>query len=123
MHLHAIDQSARIQVNKLLPGDEILAINGEDVSQACKDAVVTLVKYVHNTKHTTLLLFYRSCTDEITLTVCQPRLPDVRRFNRNAIKQRSFTVVSQVGHTVGVEKSAIKKQSKSRALCGGSGAS
>ncbi|GFS04012.1 FERM and PDZ domain-containing protein [Elysia marginata] len=44
-------------VDKLLPGDLILKINGEEVRRAPKDKVIELV---------------RSCRHSITLTVCQP---------------------------------------------------
>ena len=41
-----------------MPGDEIWAVNGVDVTESTKDAVVRLVK---------------QCPDTITLTVSQPR--------------------------------------------------
>ncbi|GFN91613.1 Ferm and pdz domain-containing protein, partial [Plakobranchus ocellatus] len=44
-------------VDKLLPGDLILKINGEEVRRAPRDKVIELV---------------RSCRHSITLTVCQP---------------------------------------------------
>lgn len=44
-------------VEKLLPGDQIIKINGEDVKKAPRQYVIDLV---------------RSCRDMMTLTVCQP---------------------------------------------------
>ena len=49
-------------MGKLLPSDEILDVNGEDVREATKDHVVHLV---------------RSSGDKIRLTVCQPIAKDV----------------------------------------------
>jgi len=46
-------------VNKLMPGDQILAIDGEDVKGAPRDHVINLV---------------RNCRDRVTLVVCQPPL-------------------------------------------------
>ncbi|XP_058055847.1 uncharacterized protein LOC131207253 [Anopheles bellator] len=46
-------------VNKLEPGDQILAVNGEDVKDAPRDHVIQLV---------------RNCETSVTLLVCQPRL-------------------------------------------------
>ena len=48
--------------DKLLPGDQILVINGEDVKKAPRDHVIGLV---------------RSCTDRVCLSVCQPPLDNV----------------------------------------------
>ena len=48
----------------LLPGDQILAINGEDVKTASQDHVIQLV---------------RSCKDKVTLTVTQPPLDNSAR--------------------------------------------
>lgn len=47
---------------KLLPGDQILMINGEDVKKAPRDHVIQLV---------------RSCKDRVQLTVTQPPLDNV----------------------------------------------
>ncbi|XP_050308771.1 FERM and PDZ domain-containing protein 4 [Anthonomus grandis grandis] len=44
-------------VDKLLPGDQILTVNGEDVKLAPREHVISLV---------------RSCTHSVTLEVCQP---------------------------------------------------
>lgn len=44
-------------MNKLQPGDHILAVNGEDVIDAPRDRVIQLV---------------RSCEKQVTLLVCQP---------------------------------------------------
>ncbi|XP_047024894.1 uncharacterized protein LOC124633647 isoform X2 [Helicoverpa zea] len=44
-------------VGKLEPGDQILCVNGEDVSLAAREHVITAV---------------RACTDKVTLRVCQP---------------------------------------------------
>lgn len=49
-------------IGKLLPCDEIRAVNGEDVVNATKDHVVELV---------------RGCPEEVRLTVCQPTTSDV----------------------------------------------
>lgn len=49
-------------MDKLLPGDQILMINGEDVKKAPRDHVIQLV---------------RSCKESVTLTVCQPPLDNV----------------------------------------------
>uniref|UniRef100_A0A182UE58 PDZ domain-containing protein n=1 Tax=Anopheles melas TaxID=34690 RepID=A0A182UE58_9DIPT len=46
-------------VNKLEPGDQILAVNGEDVKDAPRDHVIQLV---------------RNCETSVTLLVCQPQL-------------------------------------------------
>ncbi|XP_055547639.1 uncharacterized protein LOC129731566 [Wyeomyia smithii] len=46
-------------VNKLEPGDQILAVNGEDVKDAPRDHVIQLV---------------RNCENTVTLLVCQPQL-------------------------------------------------
>ncbi|XP_049282133.1 uncharacterized protein LOC125763270 [Anopheles funestus] len=46
-------------VNKLEPGDQILAVNGEDVKDAPRDHVIQLV---------------RNCESSVTLLVCQPQL-------------------------------------------------
>ncbi|ENN80544.1 hypothetical protein YQE_03038, partial [Dendroctonus ponderosae] len=43
--------------NELLPGDQILSVNGEDVKTAPREHVIALV---------------RSCTHSVTLEVCQP---------------------------------------------------
>lgn len=47
---------------KLLPGDQILRINDEDVQNGVRDYVIQLV---------------RSCNETITLLVCQPPLDNV----------------------------------------------
>lgn len=47
---------------KLLPGDQILMINGEDVKKAPRDHVIQLV---------------RSCKERVQLTVTQPPLDNV----------------------------------------------
>ncbi|XP_022827993.1 uncharacterized protein LOC111357493 isoform X2 [Spodoptera litura] len=44
-------------VGKLEPGDQILCVNGEDVSLAAREHVITAV---------------RACTERVTLRVCQP---------------------------------------------------
>ncbi|KAM7362091.1 uncharacterized protein ACRADG_012925 isoform 1-T11 [Cochliomyia hominivorax] len=44
-------------MNKLQPGDQILAVNGEDVKDAPRDRVIQLV---------------RACETQVTLLVCQP---------------------------------------------------
>ncbi|KAK5650693.1 hypothetical protein RI129_001722 [Pyrocoelia pectoralis] len=44
-------------VDKLLPGDQILAVNGEDVKNAPREHVISLV---------------RACSTTVTLIVCQP---------------------------------------------------
>ncbi|KAF7283189.1 hypothetical protein GWI33_001207 [Rhynchophorus ferrugineus] len=44
-------------VDKLLPGDQILSVNGEDVKTAPREHVISLV---------------RSCAETVTLEVCQP---------------------------------------------------
>lgn len=49
--------------SKLLPGDQILQINDEDVQNGLRDYVIQLV---------------RSCNETITLLVCQPPLDNVR---------------------------------------------
>ena len=49
-------------MNKLMPGDQILAIDGEDVKGAPRDHVINLV---------------RNCRDRVTLVVCQPPLDNV----------------------------------------------
>ncbi|XP_069988816.1 serine-rich adhesin for platelets isoform X11 [Penaeus vannamei] len=51
-------------VEKLLPGDQILMINGEDVKKAPRDHVIQLV---------------RSCKDRVQLTVTQPPLDNSER--------------------------------------------
>lgn len=47
---------------KLLPGDQILRVNGEDVKKAPRDHVIELV---------------RACKYAVTLTVCQPHAENV----------------------------------------------
>ena len=49
-------------VNKLMPGDQILQINGEDVKKAPRDHVIQLV---------------RNCRETVSLIVCQPPLDNV----------------------------------------------
>lgn len=49
-------------VDKLLPGDQIWRINGEDVKHAPRDHVIQLV---------------RSCKETVHLAVCQPPLDNV----------------------------------------------
>ena len=49
-------------VDKLLPGDQIWRINGEDVKSAPRDHVIQLV---------------RSCKEMVHLAVCQPPLDNV----------------------------------------------
>ncbi|XP_013411613.1 uncharacterized protein LOC106174554 [Lingula anatina] len=49
-------------VGRLLPGDQILKINGEDVKKAPREYVINLV---------------RSCRETIVLTVCQPYTENV----------------------------------------------
>ncbi|XP_060523757.1 FERM and PDZ domain-containing protein 4 [Cylas formicarius] len=44
-------------VNKLLPGDQILSVNGEDVKSSPREHVISMV---------------RSCTKTVNLVVCQP---------------------------------------------------
>ncbi|XP_053605008.1 uncharacterized protein LOC128672111 isoform X2 [Plodia interpunctella] len=44
-------------VGKLEPGDQILCVNGEDVSMAAREHVISAV---------------RACSDKVTLKVCQP---------------------------------------------------
>ncbi|XP_028041755.1 uncharacterized protein LOC114251617 isoform X2 [Bombyx mandarina] len=44
-------------VGKLEPGDQILCVNGEDVSMAAREHVISAV---------------RACTEKVTLRVCQP---------------------------------------------------
>lgn len=51
--------------SKLLPGDQILQINDEDVQNGLRDYVIQLV---------------RSCNETITLLVCQPPLDNVSFF-------------------------------------------
>lgn len=51
-------------VDKLLPGDQIWRINGEDVKNAPRDHVIQLV---------------RSCKDTVRLAVCQPPLDNVNK--------------------------------------------
>merc|ERR1719410_3213392 len=46
-------------VDKLMPGDQILSINGEDVARAPRDHVIQLV---------------RNCRETVSLVVCQPPL-------------------------------------------------
>lgn len=52
--------------SKLLPGDQILQINDEDVQNGLRDYVIQLV---------------RSCNETITLLVCQPPLDNVSFFH------------------------------------------
>lgn len=49
-------------VDLLQPGDQILAVNGEDVKNAPRDHVIKLV---------------RACKEVVHLTVCQPPLDSV----------------------------------------------
>ncbi|KAK8376636.1 hypothetical protein O3P69_009922 [Scylla paramamosain] len=69
---------------KLLPGDQILMINGEDVKKAPRDRVIQLV---------------RSCKDRVQLTVTQPPLDNSARksaFLSAAKKQRLKSNPSRV---------------------------
>lgn len=52
--------------SKLLPGDQILRINDEDVQNGLRDYVIQLV---------------RSCNETISLLVCQPPLDNVSHIN------------------------------------------
>ncbi len=54
-------------VDKLLPGDQIWRINGEDVKNAPRDHVIQLV---------------RSCKETVHLAVCQPPLDNVIFLSR-----------------------------------------
>ncbi|XP_023290911.2 uncharacterized protein LOC111674523 isoform X1 [Lucilia cuprina] len=58
-------------MNKLQPGDQILAVNGEDVKDAPRDRVIQLV---------------RACETQVTLLVCQPA--------HNVIPGRKSTLLS-----------------------------
>ncbi|XP_065354698.1 uncharacterized protein LOC135949159 isoform X2 [Calliphora vicina] len=58
-------------MNKLQPGDQILAVNGEDVKDAPRDRVIQLV---------------RACETQVTLLVCQPA--------HNIIPGRKSTLLS-----------------------------
>ncbi len=49
-------------MNKLMPGDQILQIDGEDVKNAPRDHVINLV---------------RNCKERVSLVVCQPPLDNV----------------------------------------------
>ena len=51
-------------VDKLLPGDQIWRINGEDVKNAPRDHVIQLV---------------RACKETVSLSVCQPPLDNSAR--------------------------------------------
>ena len=54
-------------VNNLMPGDQILQINGEDVKIAPRDHVIQLV---------------RNCRESVSLVVCQPPLDNVSWFRK-----------------------------------------
>ena len=63
-HFFRFVTSGGPSVNKLMPGDQILAIDGEDVKGAPRDHVINLV---------------RNCRDTVTLLVCQPPLDNVSK--------------------------------------------
>ncbi len=52
-------------MDKLMPGDQILSINGEDVKAAPRDRVIQLV---------------RNCKNEVVLVVCQPAIDSVSSY-------------------------------------------
>jgi len=54
-------------VGKLMPGDQVWAVNGEDVKSAPRDRVIQLV---------------RNCRDVVSLTVCQPPLDNVSSLSK-----------------------------------------
>ncbi|KAK3099480.1 hypothetical protein FSP39_005085, partial [Pinctada imbricata] len=60
-------------VDRLLPGDQIIKINGEDVKKAPREYVIDLV---------------RSCKQAITLTVCQP-------YSDNSTKKSSLLTAAK----------------------------
>ncbi len=68
-------------VNKLMPGDQILQINGEDVKSAPRDHVIQLV---------------RNCKDVVSLLVCQPPLDNV-----SSVYYSTFGMFCQEKTTVG----------------------
>ena len=61
-------------VNKLMPGDQILQINGEDVKRAPRDHVIQLV---------------RNCREAVSLIVCQPPLDNVSLYIKMLSKYNS----------------------------------
>lgn len=68
-------------VDKLLPGDQIWRINGEDVKNAPRDHVIQLV---------------RSCKETVHLAVCQPPLDNVINpfsFPRSYFDIRNITIL------------------------------
>lgn len=58
---HVLNQSNEVNVNlsQLEPGDQILAVNGEDVKDAPRDHVIQLV---------------RNCVNSAEMVVCQPQM-------------------------------------------------
>lgn len=57
----------------MLPGDQILAVNGEDVKTAPREHVISLV---------------RACTNTVTLIVCQP-------FRQTGARKSTFLSASK----------------------------
>ena len=57
-------------VGKLIPGDQILSVNNEDVFNSPRERVIQLV---------------RKCREEVTLTVSQPNLNNVIFRNNSKI--------------------------------------
>ena len=71
-------------VEKLLPGDQIWRINGEDVKNAPRDHVIQLV---------------RSCKETVHLVVCQPPLDNVSNKTENNLGSRPGGLPESTGAT------------------------
>ena len=67
-------------VDRLMPGDQILNINGEDVARAPRDHVIQLV---------------RNCRERVSLVVCQPPLDNVSSRISHMSSVWSFTGITQ----------------------------
>lgn len=80
-------------VDKLLPGDQIWRINGEDVKNAPRDHVIQLV---------------RSCKELVHLVVCQPPLDNVFLF----IIQHLNNLEIRCPQSIVIRHISVKNQSR-----------
>jgi len=86
---------------KLLPGDQILQINDEDVQNGLRDYVIQLV---------------RSCNETITLLVCQPPLDNVSFYHNfyrvQPVNGNYYLYLIAVGQEVGFVEFSKKSQTQ-----------
>ena len=72
-------------MDRLMPGDQILNINGEDVARAPRDHVIQLV---------------RNCRERVSLVVCQPPLDNVSTRVSHLSSVLSFTGDNSIETTI-----------------------